>query len=61
MSGTDVDLLKILSEKLGFTYSFKFEQSWEMDGSIGSIINGTSDLGIGHNAIHLLTAEKGQA
>ena len=55
MKGSDVDMIDILSKKLGFRYQFKREryQTKRLEngtwiGTMGSVAAGISVLGIGH-------------
>ena len=46
LSGSDVALAKVLSQKMGFTIDWRLEPSWIA--TMVSVQNGTSYFGIGH-------------
>ena len=55
MLGTDVDLLKVVSSKLGFKFKFRRETHWlnayknkTFSGSVASVGYGLSDIAMGH-------------
>ena len=56
VAGVDVDLLGVISERVGFTFRLKREPYWSRydpgnrtwSGTLGSVGRGLSTVGIGH-------------